>query len=191
MASQMINPAFVALLQKKLDESTTNRYYLPFNTIAGLNATAYIIRWNRHDDTKAYDFAVELDDVVMCCLRGDSYRLYGSQSRDNIKSVLEDFIEFTDKVVVDKLNGKLVMNNDAEKEGELVKEFCDLFEKKNMIPSIKECCVCYAPTKTRTDCKHSVCISCISGIEMKEDENEDDCHFKQCPMCRENIEEFN
>ena len=47
-----------------------------------------------------------------------------------------------------------------------------------------ECCVCYNKTKTKTSCKHSLCVRCWSkmynDIECPDD---DDC--VKCPMCRQ------
>ena len=191
METPKINPAFIALVEKKLDiECCNNRFYLPINTIADLKVTIYILRWRRHDKTFAYDFAVKLDNVCMSDLDRSPYHLYGSSSKETVKLVLEDFMDFTDKVVIDKMTGMLVLNNDAEKEGELMKEFCDLFSKKNMKVSVNECCVCYAPTTSTTSCDHSLCVSCINAI--KTDDNDDeDYPFKQCPMCRQNIEYYN
>lgn len=193
METPIINPAFIALVEKKLDiECCNNRFYLPINTIADLKVTIYILRWRRHDKTFAYDFAVKLDSVCMSDFDRSPYHLYSSSSKETVKLVLEDFIDFTDKVVIDKMTGMLVLNTDAEKEGELMKEFCDLFAKKNMKVSVNECCVCYAPTTSTTSCDHSLCVSCINKIENKpEDDDDEDYPFKQCPMCRENIEYYN
>jgi len=194
MATPMINPAFIAMVEKRLDLNCDNhRFYLPIDTIADLKVMIYILRWKRHDDTFAYDFAIDLDNIYMSDMDRSPYRLYGSKSKTSVKDTLEDFMDFTDKVVIDKMNGKLSLNAELEKEGELLKEFCDLFAKKNMKVSINECCVCYVPTLCTTNCNHSVCVSCISKIENREDENddEDDYPFKKCPMCRVNIQYYN
>ena len=186
-----INPEFVELITKNLDENKFDNdseaiYMLPFETIADLNATAHIRQVMINHDKSKYKFYIELDNVS-ADFHCNQYGLYTSKWFPSVADVLQDFMDFTDKVVIDKLNGKLVTNKDTEKEGELLKEFCDLFISKNMSPTFKECCVCYAPTRNKTDCKHNICIACVSSLPLVE-ADDDDCSWKKCPMCRENIE---
>ena len=59
-------------------------------------------------------------------------------------------------------------------------------EESGIECEIGECCVCYTPTYTTTDCGHRVCMRCISKIEKSWDDNLDE-HKQKCPMCRETI----
>lgn len=43
-----------------------------------------------------------------------------------------------------------------------------------------DCSVCLEKTKTKTTCKHSLCLECFQSIVVNSD-----CEGKKCPICRE------
>jgi hypothetical protein len=56
-----------------------------------------------------------------------------------------------------------------------------------VVDCMKECCVCYEKTKTKTPCKHHLCNRCWSNIDIVSGDDEDDEEMP-CPICRENIQ---
>lgn len=86
-----------------------------------------------------------------------------------------------DKLMIDPINARL----------EIRALFIKTFKgKEGYKLKDKMCCVCYSPTNSITKCGHSLCISCLVGVDKKaKDEYEEDDEYDPdlevpCPMCR-------
>ena len=95
-------------------------------------------------------------------------------------------------IKINKINGRFCINHICHHVmDELWTMFCDEFKEVDTLTlALDECCVCYTFTKTITNCKHSLCLDCVSKIK-DETSNDDDTNihedYKNCPMCRQRI----
>jgi len=142
----------------------------------------------------------------------DSYHYYfktfdRSQTDEQIKLMLEKIVLFIKTCKIDKLTGMFRTEGDemmsmCDKNIHNFSRLIDLFEDVEHIKTVlNRCCVCHDWTHTTLkDCSHSVCIDCLSQLEMKTCEdccgddpycNCDKCRglerVKACPMCRNYI----
>lgn len=102
----------------------------------------------------------------------------------------EQILEFTTSLIEEipllkmDANGKLSPNNiDISCFKTIDTVFSSLASKTVVVDCMKECCVCYEKTKTKTPCKHCLCNRCWSKIKSDDDEDGN----IPCPLCRENI----
>jgi hypothetical protein len=58
----------------------------------------------------------------------------------------------------------------------------DLFKFDNTELKYDECCVCHELCNTTTECKHPICILCVSKLDGYESDDED--IRRDCPLCR-------
>lgn len=129
----------------------------------------------------------------------DDWRLYSNEICEKnkyhqgdiagLKKDLEELINSTKTLRIDKLCGRLVVKAEEEEdEYNILNETYKLLKTEDEIDgfeySMDVCCVCYDVTCTMTECRHRVCFACIRKLEKKYDANRGR-NGLSCPMCRE------
>jgi len=122
---------------------------------------------------------------------------YDRIGNDATRAMIEDeFIQFIVRdtlatlktVTIDKLNGKFsttLLTPEELKTEAMWSEFCQEYkDDENIVLSINECCVCFTPTKSMTNCDHAVCLECISKLRMEQVEQGQQ---RSCPLCRQRL----
>ena len=140
-------------------------------------------RYGKYTEDKHYiQISIEFTDTVDEC--GNNIRLM--LATYNIGEILtmkhvKIMMYLLNHVKYDKLNGKFIPSYIASHVS-----INKLFKAENIETDINECCVCYEETKTLTECGHPLCYECHSKI--KEINNGEGDEYKQCPICRKNID---
>jgi hypothetical protein len=126
---------------------------------------------------------------------GDNPILYRRTkvSKGDEKLTHANLLEFSTKILTDIPLLKLQFGGDFEVHEPvnvaIHKGIDDIFgsiaSSNVVVDCMKECCVCYEKTKTKTRCEHHLCNRCWSNIDMVGDEDEEEM---PCPLCRENIQ---
>lgn len=112
----------------------------------------------------AYSFEIISKKIIF--YDGSTYKLFGLYKKYKTLSVkkIQLFLELINNTLTNskfnKLSGiiECVTNSDAYVNND----------------NYGECCICYEPTITRTNCSHNVCVDCWSKIGKK----------NECPYCR-------
>ena len=171
-------------------------FHLPIKTICGIEITAEIgIRKAMSGPRKGgvdtfvfriFNFEVEHEEEV----DGDCFYYLYSKSfpkttekleADQVEAYLKEILEIIPTLRFDKKTTKLTA--DYVYDSEVVA----LFKFDNTTTKYEECCVCQEFCGSKTECKHSLCLMCISSMPRVYDEEEDE-EIKKCPLCREKIE---
>jgi hypothetical protein len=111
-----------------------------------------------------------------------------------IQYIVRDTLLVLKTVKIDKLNGTFSTTETGAEAAQLDAtwiEFCQEYKHDtNIVLSINECCVCFSPTKTTTNCGHAVCLECISKLRVEQiadDELMRNINQRSCPMCRQRV----
>jgi hypothetical protein len=187
------------------------RVYLPIKSIENIEVQVEI---NRHNEDKytlkiiPLDFSIKRDgdirtsDGGRCgiqsgCIESDDtlfYKIYyRNEAADNLRVISNDILTSLKKMKIDKVNGEFSVDerNTENKMDELYKAFvAEFIHHEPIVLLLNECCVCYTPTKTKTNCDHAVCLECISNLPTAPHmEIGDSCITQRmrCPMCRQHI----
>jgi hypothetical protein len=156
--------------------------YLPIDTIDGVSVGCKLepYRENKGILFKAslsFRYDDDGDGISACVL--------SKYNEDGLTN--EDIEIFCERVITTLPLLKLNINGNLEWETlrDKNKVKLDTLFRNLKIDNIKttcteECCVCYNRTKTKTDCKHSLCYRCWSKMYDDSEEGE-----VQCPLCRE------
>jgi hypothetical protein len=176
-----------AIISLKDEKENEKQITLPIETIDGVYSDCEIMLHNKNNS--GIVFRVQVPYVNN---QGDQDDLYHF-SRWNGDGLTNDEIEtfcqsVFDKIPLLKLTHEGVLKPNKSK-WDIAREKVDNIFRNYNCDNIKktcsdECCVCYNKTKTKTSCKHSLCVRCWSkmynDIECPDD---DDC--VKCPMCRQ------
>ena len=97
-------------------------------------------------------------------------------------------------IKIDKLHGKFCspMKPPQVQWSTFCEDFCEEFkDNETMDLALKECCVCFALTASRTNCGHSICLECIANLKIEKNETNETFStyddYKNCPVCRQRI----
>lgn len=181
-----------AIISLKDEKEPDRQFCLPIETIDGVYACCEIVLFNTINSCIVFR-------VQTCWLnnRGENDDLYHNSkyNKDGLTdSEIEKFCQkIFDEIPLLKLNyeGNLIANKSKR---DIAREKVDAIFRNYNCDNIKkscsdECCVCYNKTKTKTACKHSLCIRCWSKMYKDIDDDSDDeggaC--LKCPMCREDV----
>jgi hypothetical protein len=120
--------------------------------------------------------------------RQDDDATTGMGEDEFIQFIVRDTLSVLKTVKIDKLNGKFstTLPTPEELKNEAMwSEFCQEYkDDEHILLWINECCVCFTPTKTMTNCEHAVCLECISKLQMVQVEQ---VNQRSCPMCRQRL----
>jgi hypothetical protein len=100
-------------------------------------------------------------------VNGSSYIDHGTTYEEFCK-----LIDGLKDMKFDILNGEFVNPNKLS-ESPYKLSILSMFHHPNIEMDYVECCVCFEYTKTKTPCKHSLCIRCEQNLKNK-----------KCPLCR-------
>ena len=130
------------------------------------------------------------DDLVDWVLY-DSYWTYPKNNFKSVNQAYRVLLCILETATVDKMFGN-IKEKGREEDYELEALLAKSFESHpNVKMDVRECCVCYAPTRANLEgceggCGHAVCIDCLSQIDLNMNED-GDSKCRICPMCREEI----
>jgi hypothetical protein len=157
-------------LIKQIESVTRGKFvWIPIQKINDIDVSVtaynYEIMQQKH-----YAIKVESDQ----CVWGDEnqynnhFTLYSLHDTD-LKKLIEDFIKVLPDLKFNKFRGEFYIgevNNDDL-------EIAELFECMNVTVYHDKCACCFDKTKTKTKCKHTVCLQCWDKIKTN-----------VCPICR-------
>jgi hypothetical protein len=195
-AQPNIPPAPAALVQSlcgRLKEMRKGKHLIfPIKKInnIGVEVTLHKERKSSYIfNIRPTDFSVEEDSLYET--------IYDRQVDDASRAMSEDeFIQFIVRdtlatlktVTIDKLNGKFstsLLTPEELKIEAMWNEFCQEYkDDEHIVLSINECCVCFTPTKSMTNCDHAVCLECISKLRTEQVEQGQQ---RSCPLCRQRL----
>jgi hypothetical protein len=95
---------------------------------------------------------------------------------EKITNYIKQMLDIIPTLRLDKLQACLTQN-------ELIDlSYIELFKFDNTELKYDICSVCHELCGTKTECKHSICIECVSKLDGYESEDEDLIY--DCPLCR-------
>ena len=205
----ILNNAFKAIftyfdeLKKQMDECKAKgglTIMLPIEYIGDIPVHAYCEK--RINCKGEVIYRLQVDLKTFDCYHGGQYpfKLYESDPwgidmktltfkklKNDISMLMEEEQVWLDVLCGEFRLGK-EMNDKLKARADLRALFIKRFKGNNGYTlKDKTCCVCYSPTNSITRCGHSLCISCLVGVDKKikdEREEEDDDDEVPCPMCR-------
>lgn len=176
---------------------------LPINKIDGISVDVTLSlvcdNWVGDEKDRFYRWAIIISSPIYLDEDGGEYEFYREFQdpkdfkfkKTEIKKLTESVTELITKVKslrLDNLNG--IFKTQLDDRRVLCTEVYNLFKDEEHIELyIKECSVCYTPTKTKTECNHSICWTCIQKSPKFEDDD-NDCRYISCPMCRQCVGEI-
>ena len=176
------------------EEKKKFKFRLPVNTICGITIIAEIGIGNSKGKIEFFVFRVlsfetgDIETIESCeplviyaksLMKGTTESL----TIEEVKAYIEEILKIIPTLSFNKRSGRLT--TDYVYDDDVV----SLFEFDNTTTLIYEkCCVCHDLTGTRTPCRHSLCLVCISSLPEVDSEEEDEMPSKKCPLCRETIE---
>ena len=110
------------------------------------------------------------------------YNVFGSNSAvwfPSVSACFEGLTKMLENGKFNKIDGKFKMPKESDDLSAKVAKVFQGSRFKRVKMSIEDCCVCGDATRTRTECGHFVCLSCVSQLECDDDDDE-----RKCPMCR-------
>ena len=104
----------------------------------------------------------------------------------NYEQFYEEVYSIIPTLRISKQKGKFLTEDDSSLAVE--EEITKLFTHPNV--EIDTCCVCREICGgVKIICGHNICIECITQIKPKKDEEDEECFYIYCPLCREKIGE--
>jgi len=194
-------------LKKQLDVCKEKRdeimIMLPIEYIGKIPVNVYCEKRINCVGEISYRLQVDLNpfDCYHSTDRGDKIKLYESDTWSNnptqrtFEKLKNDISMLMDEeqVWLDVLCGEFRLgkerNDKLKSRAEHRSLFLKTFKgKKGLKLKDETCCVCYEPTNSITECGHSLCISCLIGVDEKAKRdfkvNGDEDAEVPCPMCR-------
>jgi hypothetical protein len=151
---------------------------LPIKSIKNINVGVTI----RKDTADTYTVRVlSVNFILYCPLFEENYTQSNEERIDLfILKMVCDLLVKLKKLVIDRLNGVFCFASpDLYANEELMLAFISEFKDHDSIKlNIDECCVCYNPTRTITNCGHALCLECISNFPSSS-------LMLECPLCRQ------
>ena len=162
--------------------------YLPIKSIKNIDVIVEIKR--RTENTYRFNITpIDFEGLLF-------ERLYDTRERAAeifVLYMVNDILAALKKMRIDKVNGEFSIyeRNPQNNLDVLWTAFVGEFKhQENMVLELNECCICYTPTKTITNCRHAVCLECISKLptEPHIDAGDDVLTSRRnCPLCRQHI----
>ena len=192
-------------LKKQMDECKANglMIMLPIEYIGDIPVNAYCERRKTCGSKVIYRLQVnlrtfcsyynnEIDDEIKL-YESDPYgidlkMLTFEKLKNDISMLMEEEQVWLDILCGEFRIGKH-MNDKLKSRSVLRASFIKTFKgKKGYKLKDNTCCVCYEPTNSITECGHSLCITCLVGVDEKAKRdfkvNGDEDAEVPCPMCR-------
>jgi len=109
------------------------------------------------------------------------HQIYTSSTENDIiiNDISNFLLNFRKNYAFSKVLDKLILKKNKENEDKMN---LFLFEEADPYKE-RICCVCNDLSLTFTKCNHNLCRVCFSSIEIENEQNEC-CFWKKCPMCR-------
>jgi hypothetical protein len=165
---------------KKEQIPDTPMYVLPIDSLHGIDCTVELTF-----NSDNISFRIYSETEIACTEDYEKYGLLPSTVLVELSDdpTLEDYVEALTELVkqlatiqYDAFDGRFALAsvNITEK----ANHWSILLNNDHTVLLQDYCCVCNVVTKTKTNCKHPLCIYCWSHIH--KDDNDD----KECPLCR-------
>ena len=161
---------------------------LPIKSIKNINVSVTINK----ETTQTYSIRVLALDFIMSWLLFDHVYTQPNEQRSSlfILKMVCDILVKLKKLVIDKVNGVFCFASaDLYKNEELMMAFISEFkDHETIVLNVEECCVCYSPTRTITNCGHALCLECLSNLLPAAVQIEIETKLiTECPLCRQAI----
>ena len=95
---------------------------------------------------------------------------------EKITNYIKQMLDIIPTLRLDKLHACLTQNEPTDL------SYIELFKFSNTELRYEICSICHEFCNTKTECKHSICIECVSKMDGYESEDEDPIY--DCPLCR-------
>jgi hypothetical protein len=190
----MANNALAVSLCTTMENMRIGRgVYLPVKSIKNIDVSVEIIRTSEYIymlKISPIDFTVYGDEGLLFDRRYDRREREADQF---ILYMVNDILSSLKILKIDKVNGEFSIyeRNPQNKLDLLFTAFVAEFKhQEDMVLGLNECCVCYTTTKTLTNCKHALCLECISKLPTEPHVDPEDnirTSKRNCPLCRQHI----
>lgn len=179
-----------AVAQKYFNIATTkgSKHVLDLIPISKIHGIAVDISFKACPSANWVYFKIHAMNIVNYNKELYSKYITLKKSNNTVKDV-ENFIteqfDFIRDCVFDRMSGKFVLP--TEKEPTLCRFIAEFAkDKEHITTTVRECCVCYELTRTRTMCNHYVCVECWNKLNYVTNP-ETECDELPCPMCKADL----
>jgi len=184
----------LAIIQNEIKNNKYKRYTLPIEEIDGISVCVEITK----NDLSIRSNNIYIDLDCNTTYLGGSTLVEGKIGGEFDETSLRNMEKILDVIEFDRFTGKFVVGTkgDEEKKCIIENEYLTTLNNKNKFKlknKFEVCCVCFENTKTKTDCKHSICIPCAGKLnrwkcegcsEGDECSGDSACGYQECPLCR-------
>jgi len=132
-----------------------------------LKIITFDVKYSRNSETILFSHTLELIQPIV------DFTLF---TVEKINNYLNQMLEIIPKLRLDKLKAKLTQDDPIDT------TYFELFKFENTELCYDICSVCHELCNTTTECKHSICILCVSKLDGYESDDEDTEY--DCPLCR-------
>jgi len=159
----------------------------PIKSICGMNVHLELVFLSLGANTKQVRICIGTYDVSYAAHSETQLFAHTLETIQNIEFsffTIEKIIDYIKQMLVIIPKLKLDKLKSCLTESEPIDTtYFDLFKFDNTVLLYDVCCVCYEKCNTTTECKHPLCILCVSKLSGYESEDEDTEY--DCPLCRE------
>ena len=199
MDTEKIITLIEKIFEKQMNVGQATNYVLPIKSWKTFDVKVDMRCLKKHaDSTAEYRIVISSVDIKdryfdneMDWILYDSYWTY-PQDFNSVNQAYRVLLCILETATVDKMIGR-IKEKGKEEDYELEVLMAKSFESHpNVKMDVRECCVCYTPTRSKLEgcrgggCGHHVCIECLSQIDLIMDEDGED-KIRICPMCRKEI----
>ena len=151
---------------------------LPIKSIKNIEVTVTLYK----ETDQMYTLRIlPVDFILYCSLFETQYRMPDDKKKLFVLKMVCDVLLKLKALVIDKVNGVFITDHHLYKNDEMLLAFMSEFnESETIVLNIGECCVCYGATRTITNCRHILCLECISKLPPNIN-----LSLRDCPMCRQ------
>ena len=159
----------------------------PIKSICGMNVQLELVFLSLGANTKQVRICIGTYDVIYAAHSETQLFDHTLETIQNIEfsfftiekiiDYIKQMLEIIPTLRLDKLKAKLTQDAPIDT------TYFDLFKFDNTTCKYDVCCVCHDLCGTTTECKHPICIECVSKLDGYESDDEDTLY--NCPLCRE------
>ena len=126
------------------------------------------VKYSRNFDAELFSHTLELIQPTV------DFTLF---TVEKITNYVNQMLDIIPTLRLDKLKAKLTQDDPIDT------TYFELFKFENTELKYDICSVCHDLCNTKTECKHSICILCVSKLDGYESDEDEDPEY-DCPLCR-------
>jgi hypothetical protein len=159
----------------------------PIKSICGMNVHLELVFLSLGANTKQVRICIGTYDVSYAAHTETQLFAHTLETIQNIEfsfftiekiiDYIKQMLEIIPTLQLDKLKAKLTQDAPIDM------TYFDLFKFDNTQIKYDDCCVCREICNTTTECKHPICILCVSKLDGYE--SDDEPTARDCPLCRQ------